>query len=619
MNGTYRPDFKSNVIGCLEKFGDIEGALKWFIRADKELSNDEFIELVDTTINNKYISDRRFLHIFSLRDQKRIAAHGLEDIEALLEEYRFAEADDFYLKNKAFLDKAEYKELRAEYWTAKCSREFKGKIIAQCPMDDEDALSMAHLVVKHNPVLCDNFSWEGLKNFIVDNLDRIAFPHSIYLALLEDFAGGIKKHNVALDKNTLDVLIEKILSLPRNYASECGDIWTIFCEYPSMLKKFSSSHKNVLDELTEAYPFERLATLGSYYPPPETSCLNYLQNGDVPLDNESHAQLQTFFQENRYFNCEMILALMKAKNDHLKLELKDILDDLLKRIVTTAFNYKLEVKSPIPNLIFPGCISDFKSKNFQIPDDDLMFCEGRRRKRRENSEIYMLCRNRQCNERTELLKENAGTRKDNYFFDFLREKFGISSDDISLNKDFVHAMGAFNRWNEIAERLVCGYGDTSGCGSPLIYSKSPQVKAGWAAYATTYWRCSNPSCQQVEKAIKLSHCGGCGKIIDSRFDKVSCNRRDGKQFFICTDCGYCCNEHKVSGICPKCGENKGWENLDQYRKRYGCLSCGHEIAVPGLNKGCLDTNTDKSAHWGPTEREVVFSNDDDIPFDDIPF
>ena len=725
MSTKHRPDFKFNITGCLEKYGDVREALKWLTRAEKELTDKEFIVLMDESVGNEYRSKQLFSEIFALRDQKSIILYGMKDIKALLESYFFDEADQFYIRNKDYINGQEYKKLEQEYQekqhnekfantfkdikallesyqfdeadkfyinnkdyineleymelrqdyqekqrkeiTAKAFRDteaflesyrfkeadklynknkeylneteysdlrqtyiekqridkLKMNILSNFNMNEQEALSLSKIVIQ-NRVLSGDMTWEKLKAFTIRNMKEIVFPRSIYFTLLEDISGDIKKGVAVLDEDTLTVLMKMVLGFRNKRKTECKNIWTVFETHPAILKKLSSFQDTFLEELADTYPLENFVKFSHFYLPPEPSCLTYLRNGQVPLDEESYAKVKSSFQKNRYFNCEMVLALLKAKDEHRKITVKDILDDLLKEIVNRAFNYNLSSKRPIPNLIFPGCISDYKSRNFQIPHSNLIFCEGRQLKRRENGEIYMLCRNRQCNERTELLNFEGGIQSGNYFFNFLREEFGIPIDEISLNKDFVQAMGAFNRWNEIAERLVCGYGKMEGCGSPLIFSKTPQVNPGRAAYATTYWRCSNPVCKNVKTAIKMSHCAGCHKIIDSRFDKVSCNRRDGKEFFICMDCGYCCDEHKVSGTCPKCGQNKGWDKHDEYGKRYRCAACDHEIAVSGLHKHCLDADganrgTEINKPKDFTLRKDMLSNHGKVPFDDIPF
>lgn len=624
MNTDFRPDFERNIRGCLEKYKDVEGALKWFARAEGELSSEGFVDLVDATIQDKYEDEPRFSKIFILRNHKKIAAHSREDVKVLLEEGRSEEADELFHKIKQIFNDGKCKELRDEYRAESLANDLKDKGTTLYTMDDDETLSLAYQIIKHNPRLCDNFSLEGLGSFVVRNIGSLVFPLSLYSILLRDIAAGVNEDEMKFDQGTVRIVLEKILSYHQRHKLDGKSVWTILCAYPTMLKEFSASHKAALDGLADSYPFEHLVALGSIYPPPETECLNYLKEDLVSLQDESFDQLKSLFQRNRYFNCEMVLALRKAKFDHRTVSLKDILDDLLKEIVNRAFNYNLEFKNPIKNLIFPKCVSNSWSDSFKVSHDDLIFCEGRRLKRRENGEVYMYCRNRQCIERTEQINTGPATQTDNYFLGLLRDEFGISTDDVSPNKDFIHAMGAFNRWNEIAERLVCGYGGTSGCGSTLMFRKSPQVEPGRAAYATTYWRCSNPSCKHVEKTIKLSHCRKCRKIIDSRFDKISCKRRDPNEFFICMDCGYCCDQHEVSGICPECGKNEGWEGLDQHGKRYRCKACGHEIAVPGSKRHCLDSGAQTNGIYtaksvARSEKMDLGSDYDDIPFDDIPF
>ena len=338
MNATYKRDFKSNIIGCLEKYGDIEEALKWFTRAEQELSDREFFDLVDATIESKYRSEQRFSHIFSLRDQNRIATHGFEDIETLLESYRFDEAEELYLKNKAYLNEAEYKRLKKGYSAKQQIEDLKKNIVAKFQMNDQDALSLASVVVQ-NRALCDNLTWERLKAFIINNINKITFPRHIYLSILGEISDEIRRGVAGFDENTLFSLLKRVLDFPNKSGAEYKNVWIVLCAHASMLKKFSVSHKNHLDSLAYKYPFENLAKFAHLYLPPEISCLNYLQNDRVFLDDESFDRLQSLFKKNRYFNCETVLALLKAKGERRKMRLKDVLDDLLKKIVTRAFNY----------------------------------------------------------------------------------------------------------------------------------------------------------------------------------------------------------------------------------------------------------------------------------------
>lgn len=506
-------------------------------------------------------------------------------IVQFLQEGDYAAADDLAQAHPEF-PKEQYLALKMGFVSRRLSSMGKSRFT---PVEVQE---FSKMILRENPDLANSLNSQKVGRFILDKLPETVSPPGLYIFAIEQLLEDIEKGILSVETEKVFLAARCVMESDQLSDNDKRSLWLMFCACPSVLQEFVNKAAPLLDKIADAYPYERLKDISEIHLPSEKACLRYLMKSESEkLDGELIGRLRALFNQRRFVNCQMVVALLKAKQEHHRLRLRDILDELLKRIVTTAFDYNLEFKTPVQNLIFPRCLSDFQRKNFQISDRDLMFCEGKRLRRSENGADYILCRNRQCDERTELLKSDSEAQCDNYFFDFLREEFGINHDDISLNDDFIHAMGAFNRWNEIAERLVCGYGGTSGCGSTLIFSKSPQVKPGRAAYATTYWRCSNPSCHEAENVIKLSHCAGCGKIIDSRFDRVSCNRKDGKRFYICIECGYCCGEHRVSGICPKCGQNKGWERLDKHGKRYRCRACDHEIAVPLLNKHCLDSDT----------------------------
>jgi len=77
-------DFEYNITGCLDKYGDVDEALKWFNRAEKELTDREYIQLVDTTIGDKYLSDERFSRVYSTFKNKRLKLYGREGVKAML-------------------------------------------------------------------------------------------------------------------------------------------------------------------------------------------------------------------------------------------------------------------------------------------------------------------------------------------------------------------------------------------------------------------------------------------------------------------------------------------------------------------------------------------------------
>jgi hypothetical protein len=619
LNTDFRPDFARNIRGCLEKYGDVEGTLKWFARAEEELSSEGFVDLVDATIQDKYEDEPRFSKIFILRNHKKIAAHSREDVKVLFEEGRSEDADELFHKIKQIFNVGKCKELRDEYRTESFANDLKDNWTTLYTMDDAEALSLAYQLIKHNPRLCEDFSWDGLKAFVIDNRNCLEFPQSIYSLMLGDIAGTIKRGKQEFDEDILSLVLDRVLSHKHSHTSDSENVWTVLCAYPGMLKRYSSSHKKALDAFSDGYPFDYLMKLGSIYLPCERFCIEHLKSEALKFDKDQLVALQMLFKIYRYFNCEVIVALLLAKKEKKRMRVNDILLDLVREIVNRAFNYNLVTKNPIENLIFPRCISNFQEKHFQITERKYVFCEGHLID--NEGDPYILCRNRRCDEMTARLHENGRVISDSYFINFLKEEFDISSDQIFSSENFVRGMGSFNRWNEIGYRLVCGYGEEEGgCGKPLMYSSPPQVKAGWAAYAVTFWRCSNTFCKKQSETIKLSHCGGgCGRIIDSRVDRISCKREDGKLFYICLGCGYCCEDHKVSGICPKCGLHAGWKSHGEYGKKYSCLECGHEIVIPGSYKHCLDSNIEdispeNVSYCSSTKKEIPVSDYDDIPF-----
>ena len=116
-------NFSHNITGCLNKYRDVDEALKWFNLAEKELGDKEYIQLVDTTIGYKYLSDERFSYVYSTFKNKRLKLYGREgvkvmsitDIEVLLKSYRFEEAYQFYEQNNEYVDEKLYLNLKKSH------------------------------------------------------------------------------------------------------------------------------------------------------------------------------------------------------------------------------------------------------------------------------------------------------------------------------------------------------------------------------------------------------------------------------------------------------------------------------------------------------------------------
>jgi DNA helicase IV len=116
-------NFECNINGCLNQYKDVDGALKWFDRAEKELTDREYIQLTDTTIGYKYLSDERFSHVYSTFKNKQLNLYGREgiktklitDIEVLLKSYRFEEAAQCCEQNKEYVDEKSYLDLKKSH------------------------------------------------------------------------------------------------------------------------------------------------------------------------------------------------------------------------------------------------------------------------------------------------------------------------------------------------------------------------------------------------------------------------------------------------------------------------------------------------------------------------
>ena len=508
---------------------------------------------------------------------RAIAKHREEKIFLFLRERNYTEADKIAGEKTLYFSNV-YLPLKAG---------FVGKdiqSIAKVYLSDRDVKSFAVYLVHNAPEIANSLSFEAIARFVLDDLSNDNFPPSIYGFIIEKTSKDIQEGLSKIDPQKISLAAIKFLQSQKIAVADKKNVWIIFLAYPTILKELLKADRVLLAKIDDAYPFDRIDEIAEVHLPSEELCLQYLKNKKFQLNERTLGKLKEVFESRRYFNCKMIIAFLEAKRDGKKIRSNDVLLGLLQGVINKIFNYNLEAKDPIKNLIFPKCISDFNQKNFTISDENYLFCEGKRTKLiDENGNPVVICRNRRC-------YEMDCMKNDSYFFDFLKEKFSISENELFSNQNFVRGMGSFNRWNEIAHRLVCGYDGEDGCGSPLICSSIHQVKSGWAAYAVTYWCCSNTSCEKQSETVKLSHCGGgCGKIIDSRIDKIRCNRTDEKDFYICLGCGFCCKKHKVSGICPECGKHEGWDTIDQHSKWYSCRSCGHEIAVPGKQKGCLGT------------------------------
>jgi hypothetical protein len=128
--------------------------------------------------------------------------------------------------------------------------------------------------------------------------------------------------------------------------------------------------------------------------------------------------------------------------------------------------------------------------------------------------------------------------------------------------------GWVNRLNEIRGRLRC-----SAC--EQIMRPNYKYARNLAVYNSTVFSCASGIGHDLN--IFLSHCWGCGQIIDSRESRI---RIEG--FYICIHCGSgprTSERYSCGKICPNCG-GKIMRRLNGNPVGYRCEACAHEISIP---------------------------------------
>ena len=142
--------------------------------------------------------------------------------------------------------------------------------------------------------------------------------------------------------------------------------------------------------------------------------------------------------------------------------------------------------------------------------------------------------------------------------------------DLRDFREYVPRMaGGFNRLYAIGDHIKCRK-----CMENMIFKLKYSIN-DFAVYMSTTASCGDGD-PDHDHNVYLSHCHGCYKIIDSRYDKF----KDGENFYICTRCGTGGYHTRPGTICPECG--KAGSNMIPlgYNNEYRCNHCGHEIRVP---------------------------------------
>lgn len=607
------------IINTEEIFNPLFDELAFTIKKNKILTTiHSLIEKLDLLAvkkiifeNNKILTEDEYLKIQELVKNKESKAF----LKELIKENRLEEADIFFKKTMS-VDKEEYNKIKKKVYCNLISERIAVKL------NENQLLAIADSLLLNNLKIPDKLSLNDTIHFFIKHLKIDLFTDCVESYILGLVAKLDEDNFLRLELDQIVAIISKHLLRDRS-CIDAAAVWTIIGGRKEYLSIITESSKDLLNKIVDYFPWDKLNTISSYYFPSEDYILSQIpklrEDRNIIILNE----LIRLCKQHEYYNCMLIFSIIQAVDSKKNpLKQKDILD-LIKIIIEKLYNYKADNKNKLINLLFPKCISEKGFNSFSIRDRDYSFCEGILTDKidSENNNIVM-CRNKKCIERTKNFSQNyyVGT----YFFDIIFRELGMLQKDFFKSKEFARSMCAYNRWNEIVEHLFCGYREPDGCDSVLIFQNINQVSAGFAAYATTFWHCTNAECKKHIQPIKISHCRKCKKIIDSRIDTHRCPRED-HAFYICVECGYCCEIHKVSGICPKCGVNAAWDRHDQYNSKYRCRNCQHIIKVPLSMKGCLsDSESFKNSQNDQKnfyDRSVII-NEDDYDFDkdsDIPF
>ena len=121
-------DFKYNIIGCIDKYGDFSMAKDWLARAKSEMQECDFRQLIYEILDNffsEFSSDNNKMEIIKqnfhewypdlvgIWIQKKNSSVS-DHLRELLKEYKFDEASIYYQQKKNYVDKDAYEKQKRE-------------------------------------------------------------------------------------------------------------------------------------------------------------------------------------------------------------------------------------------------------------------------------------------------------------------------------------------------------------------------------------------------------------------------------------------------------------------------------------------------------------------------
>ncbi|MFT6030974.1 MAG: hypothetical protein ACI8O8_002721 [Oleiphilaceae bacterium] len=296
---------------------------------------------------------------------------------------------------------------------------------------------------------------------------------------------------------------------------------------------------------------------------------------------ENQQDISKHIAEHNMLQARLLLALWDAKNStkYVASAPSDWLDRITKLFCSSFLKKMFEAHAPerklIENIIWHACTVDDHWRPL------LSACEGKLvPSQRDNGAVTItMCRNNKC-----VSPSYSDIGNQSMFYQALVKWFSIDYNMLHTSEDYTRSIAAVNRWNEVLPRLYCRC-----CNDPLEYAEHNKGSMGNMAYGVSYWLCSNNDCNENSESIKLTHCIGCGKIIDSRDDKQACNSeelRSCSKVYICNTCASCCQrKHEGwSGICPQCGKSSAFTGEKDLQYRLICQFCTHPVKPPAKFK-----------------------------------
>lgn len=331
------------------------------------------------------------------------------------------------------------------------------------------------------------------------------------------------------------------------------------------IKDFINGFSNeIVSYLTSYLPLELIPQLIEYSIPERRVC-EYLVGHNVNINT---SLLRAYINKHQYCHAELLLNIITSWQQGHEINFYG-LNGKIKKYQEHLFTKHSVDRSKIDPFIFARCpVLGHRFLKTQT------CCEGYRYYSKQKKQWNVKCRTNLCNQTDNVQFSSA------MFYRVIVNLFGINADMLHQNEAYTRTIAALNRWNDILERLHC-----YDCNKPLSLSEHAKNSMGNMAHGATYWHCANKQCKQYCNSIKLSHCLGCNKVIDSRIDTQSCKPfeiKSYKKFYICNSCSSCCREHSgFSGRCGHCGKNNAYTNIthESYSPRATCRFCEKSVSV----------------------------------------